>query len=116
MERLAEIIFTYTAYLSQAQREQVTEALVTKHPCLRDPVSFNGLYAWHDSLKYKLGNYRAKVRHLGIPELNVNCLNRKSDADTVPAKKLKKAKKSEVNYPEVFPPNPQGETDEKRRE
>ncbi|MEQ2183100.1 hypothetical protein GOODEAATRI_029130 [Goodea atripinnis] len=79
-----------------------------KHPCLRDPVSFNGLYSWHNSLKYKLRNYRTKVKHLGLPELNVNCLKRKSTADKTPAKKLKKAKKSEVNY---LPPHPQGETD-----
>ncbi|MED6259073.1 hypothetical protein ATANTOWER_016623 [Ataeniobius toweri] len=65
LDKLAETIFTYTAYPSQAQREQVAEALVMKHPCLRDPVSFNGLYSWHNSLKYKLGNYRAKVKHLG---------------------------------------------------
>ncbi|XP_052458835.1 uncharacterized protein LOC128017467 [Carassius gibelio] len=108
LDKLAESIFVYTAYPSSAQREQVAEALVMKHPCLRDPVSFNGLYSWHNSLKYKLGNFRAKVKHLGIPELNVNCLKRKSAADKTPAKNLKKAKKSEVNY---LPPHPQGETD-----
>ncbi|MED6266134.1 hypothetical protein CHARACLAT_032595 [Characodon lateralis] len=59
-------------------------------------------------LKYKLGNYRAKVKHLGLPELNVNCLKRKSTADKTPATNLKKAKKSEVNY---LPPHLQGETD-----
>ncbi|XP_016394878.1 uncharacterized protein LOC107729044 [Sinocyclocheilus rhinocerous] len=108
LDKLAESIFVYTAYPSSAQREQVAEALVMKHPCLRDPVSFNGLYSWHNSLKYKLGNYRAKVKHLGIPELNVNCLKRKLAADKTPAKNWKKAKKSEVNY---LPPHPQGETD-----
>ncbi|XP_029923227.1 uncharacterized protein LOC115370376 [Myripristis murdjan] len=109
LDKLAESIFVYTAYPSRAQREQVAEALVKKHPCLRDPVSFNGLYAWHNSLKYKLGNYRAKVKNLGLPELNVNCLKRKSATDKTPAKNLKKAKKSEVNY---LPPHPLGETDE----
>lgn len=108
LDKLAESIFVYTAYPSTAQREQVAEALVKKHPCLRDPVSFNGLYSWHNSLKYKLGNYRAKVRHLGIPELNVNSLKRKSAADKAPTKSLKKARKSEVNY---LPPHPLGETD-----
>nr|XP_046234062.1 uncharacterized protein LOC124053137 [Scatophagus argus] len=61
LDKLAASIFVYTAYPSQAQREQVAEALVAKHPSLRDPVSFNGLYSWHNSLKYKLGNYRAKI-------------------------------------------------------
>lgn len=108
LEKLAESIFVYTAYPSQTQREQVAEALETKHPCLRDPVSFNILHGWHNSLKYKLGNYRAKVRHLRLPELNVNCLKRKSAAGASAAKNLKKAKKSKVNY---FKPHPQGETD-----
>lgn len=44
LDKLAETIFVFTAYSSQAQREQVAEALVTKHPCLKDTVSFNGLY------------------------------------------------------------------------
>lgn len=48
------------------------------------------------------------MKHLGIPEINVNCLKRKLAADKTPAKKWKKAKKSEVNY---LPPHPQGETD-----
>ena len=109
LNKLAESIFVYTAYPSQAQREQVAEALIAKHPCLRDPVSFNGLYSWHNGLKYKLGNYRAKMRHLGLPELNVNILKRQSNEDGTMAKNLKRAKKSEVNY---LPPHPPGETDE----
>jgi len=108
LDKLVESIFIYTAYPSSAQREKVAEALVMKHPCLRDPVSANGLFSWQNSLKYKLGNFRAKVRHLGIPELNVNCLKKKSAADKTAGKNLKKAKKSEVNY---LPPHPQGETD-----
>ena len=107
LEKLAESIFVYTAYPSQAQREQVAVALIMKHPCLKDLVSFNGLYGWHDSLKYKMGNYRAKVKHLGLPELDVNTLKKKSAADRTPAKNVKKAKKSEVNY---LPPPLQGES------
>ncbi len=109
LDKLADSIFVYTAYPSRAQREQVAEALVMKHPCLRDPVSSNGIYGWQNSLKYKVGNFRAKVKHLGLPELNVNCRKRKSAADGPPTKSVKKAKKSEVNY---LPPHPQGETDE----
>nr|XP_046270005.1 uncharacterized protein LOC124072571 [Scatophagus argus] len=109
LDKLAASIFVYTAYPSQAQREQVAEALVAKHPSLRDPVSFNGLYSWHNSLKYKLGNYRAKVRHLGLPEVNVNSRKKKLAADSsTPCRHLKKATKSEVNY---LPPHSQGETD-----
>lgn len=77
-----------------------------KHPCLRDPVSSNGIYGWQNSLKYKIGNYRAKVKHLGLPELNVNCRKKNLTEDGSSTKILKKAKKSEVNY---LPPHPQGE-------
>ena len=38
LDKLAESIFVYIVYPSQTQREQVAEALVAKHPCLRDPV------------------------------------------------------------------------------
>ena len=40
LDKLADSIFVHTAYPSQAQRVQAAEALVAKHPCLRDPVSF----------------------------------------------------------------------------
>ncbi|XP_041846890.1 uncharacterized protein LOC121643508 [Melanotaenia boesemani] len=109
LDKLADSIFVYTAYPSRAQREKVAEALVMKHPCLRDPVSSNGIYGWQNSLKYKVGNFRAKVKHLGLPELNVNCRNRISTADEPPSKSLKRAKKSEVNY---LPPHPKSETEE----
>lgn len=95
LEKLADCIFIYTAYPSQAQREHVAEALVVKHPCVRDPVSFSGLYSWHNSWKYKLGNYRAKVRHLGLSEQNVTSRKRKSAADSfTPGGYLKKTKNS----------------------
>lgn len=62
-----------------------------KHPWLRDPVSSNGIYGWQNSLKYKIGNYRAKVKHLGLPELNVNCRKRNSTEDGSSTKILKKS-------------------------
>ena len=60
LEKLAESIFVYMPYPSNAEREQVAVALVAKNPCLRDPVSFNGLYSWHNSLKDMLGKLQGK--------------------------------------------------------
>lgn len=109
LECLAEAMFSYTYYPSDANRCSVAEALIKQHPCLKEPGSFNGLYGWQQSLKYKAGNYRSKLRLHGIPELSVNSLKHKSPEDQKPAKNVKKARKAEVNY---LPPHPEGETDD----
>lgn len=109
LECLAEAIFAYTPYPNDAQRCAVAEALIKEHPCLKEPGSFNGLYGWQQSLKYKAGNYRSKLRAHGVPELKINSLKHKSPEDKKPAKNVKKARKAEVNY---LPPHPEGETDE----
>ncbi|CAL9682047.1 unnamed protein product [Knipowitschia caucasica] len=104
---LAESIFQYTAYPSSAHLSQVAAALVLKHPCLHEPGSFNGCYGWIQRLKYKMGNFRSKLRGIGCPELTVNSLTRKRQHEQTAAKNVKKPKKAEVNY---LPPHPQGET------
>jgi len=104
---LAETIFEYAAYPSSAQLSQVAEALVKKHPCLKEPGSFNGCYGWIQRLKYKMNNFRSKLRGIGCPEIVVNSLKRKPSHEQAPAKNVKKPKKAEVNY---LPPHPQGET------
>ncbi|KAL7845982.1 hypothetical protein AOLI_G00241740 [Acnodon oligacanthus] len=35
----------------------------------RDPGSFSGYYDWEQSIKYKMANYRTKLRGFGVPEL-----------------------------------------------
>ncbi|KAL7845983.1 hypothetical protein AOLI_G00241750 [Acnodon oligacanthus] len=69
LEKLAETVYLYTAYPSSAQISDVAEALVEKYPCLRDPGSFSGYYDWEQSIKYKMANYRTKLRGFGVPEL-----------------------------------------------
>ncbi|XP_023128876.1 uncharacterized protein LOC111570377 [Amphiprion ocellaris] len=108
LERLAETMFSYTAYPNDPQRAAVAQALIEKHPCLREPGSFNGCYGWQQSLKYKCGNYRSKLKAHGNPELIINTLKHKQEGDRKPAKNVKKPRKSEVNY---LPPHPVGETD-----
>ena len=109
LERLAEAMFSYTAYPNDPQRAAVAQALIEKHPCLREPGSFNGFYGWQQSLKYKCGNYRSKLKAHGNPELMINTLKHKQDGDKKPAKNIKKPRKSEVNY---LPPHPAGQTDD----
>lgn len=108
LEKLAEEIFQYTAYPQNHQIDDVAEALVKKFPCLREP-SATGYYGWMISLKYKMANYRTKMRNIGCPEVTVNALKNKSNDECLPAKNIKKAKKAEVNY---CPSHPVGETDD----
>lgn len=61
LEKLSETIFCFTAYPTGVQILAVAEALVEKYPCLKEPGSFNGLYGWQQRIKYKMGNYRAKL-------------------------------------------------------
>lgn len=106
LEKLAESMFQYVAYPTNAHRADVAEALIRKHPCLKEPGSYNGSYGWQQRLKYKMGNYRSKLKKLGCPELEVNTLSKKRGHEK--AKNIKKPRKAEVNF---LPPHPQGETE-----
>lgn len=108
LEKLAEEIFQYTAYPQNCQIDDVAAALIKKFPCLKE-LSASGYYGWMISLKYKMANYRTKMRSIGCPEVTVNALKNKSRDECLPAKNVKKARKAEVNY---CPSNPVGETDE----
>lgn len=61
---LSQSIFTYTAYPTSLQVASVAETLVKKHPCLRDACSSSGFYSWLYSIKYKMGNFRSKLRNI----------------------------------------------------
>ncbi|XP_028296793.1 uncharacterized protein LOC114458581 [Gouania willdenowi] len=108
LEKLAEEIFLYTAYPQNYQIDDVAGALIKKFPCLKEQ-SATGYYSWMISLKYKMANYRTKMRIIGCPEVTVNALKNKSSDECLPAKNVKKPKKAEVNF---FPSHPAGETDE----
>lgn len=110
LEKLAETIFRYTAYPTGIQVMNVVEALAEKYPCLKEPGSFNGMYGWQQRIKYKMGNYRAKLRglQLACPELEVNSKKKRMNDEPRP-KGIKRPKKAEVNY---LPPFPVGETKE----
>lgn len=107
LEKLLEEIFLYTAYPQGYQIDEVAAALIKKFPCLQEP-SATGYYGWMISLKYKMANYRTKMRMIGCPEVTINSLKNKLN-DGHPAKNVKKPKKAEVNF---CPSHPVGETDE----
>lgn len=65
LEGLATEIIKYKAYSSSAEFDEVAEALIIKHPCLKEQGSVTGFYGWKISLKYKMANYRTKLRSIG---------------------------------------------------
>ncbi|XP_058631517.1 sterile alpha motif domain-containing protein 3-like [Onychostoma macrolepis] len=116
LEKLAQAIFTYTAYPSSLQIISAAEALIKAHPCLTDQGSFSGLYAWQMSIKYKMANYRTKLRGFGIPEVTCNALKHKHPDDRKSAKNVKKPRRAEVNYLPSYPVGEDEKTLEKERE
>lgn len=101
LDVLIEKMYSYDAYPSREQYDVVAQSLIKRHPCLREPGSAKGWYCWKFSLKFKMGNYRTKLRMAGCPELQVN------SRPSGPKRKLKKAKKNEVNF---LPALPEGTT------
>uniref|UniRef100_A0A3P9HSY4 PB1 domain-containing protein n=1 Tax=Oryzias latipes TaxID=8090 RepID=A0A3P9HSY4_ORYLA len=111
LDGLTQEMVKYKVYLSDREFEDVAEALILAHPCLKEPGSITGYGGWKISLKYKLANYRMKLRRLGCPEVTVNALSSKRDGRLSAAHAVKKPKKAEVNYCPSYPP---GETAEKQ--
>lgn len=109
LDGLAEEMVKYKVYPTDAEYDQVAATLIQKHPCLKERGSVTGYSGWKASLKYKLGNYRTKLRNLGCTEVTVNSVKHKPDGISSPAYRVKKPRKAEVNY---CPPHPQGETEE----
>lgn len=110
LEKLAEKIYSYKAYPNDADVSEVAEALTQKHPCLRQPDSFNESYGWKLRLKQKMSNYRTQLKSHGLAsEVMVNSFKHKSPEDTHPAKNIKKARRGEANH---YPSQPSSETPE----
>ncbi|KAF7707980.1 hypothetical protein HF521_017037, partial [Silurus meridionalis] len=108
LEKIAEAIFALKAYPQPEEIETVASALVLKHPCLTEPGKGKGFYGWKMSIKYKLGNYRSKLRSAGCHEVGIN---RKTGGGDGEDKKntMKRAKRGEVNY---LPDHPAGHSDD----
>ena len=110
LERLAETMYAFKAYPTKRDFEDVAKALVLKHPCLKESSSCSCYDGWKNSLKFKMGNYRTKMRQLGRLDVTVNGGKRgrySADGDH-PNKDIKKARKGEINF---LPEYPEGKDD-----
>ncbi|XP_051975368.1 sterile alpha motif domain-containing protein 3-like [Xyrauchen texanus] len=104
LERLAESMYSYTAYPTATQFESVAAALINKHPCLQEQGSTTRCCGWKNSLKHKMANYRTKRRQSGCLDVAVNAGKRGRHSAGQPAnKRIKKANKGEINYLPNFP-------------
>lgn len=106
LDKVAQAIFEIKSYPEKHELESVASALVLKYPCLKEPSSITGYDGWNTSIKYKLGNYRSKLREAGCNEVDIN-KKRKGDEDDSPFT-LKKPKRGEVNH---VPDHPQHHDD-----
>ncbi|XP_078025314.1 uncharacterized protein LOC117251126 [Epinephelus lanceolatus] len=107
LKKVAEEIYKYKPYPTDADFSDVAEALIKKHPCLSEPGSYNGCYGWKGRLKTKMGNYRTQLKGIGCAELLANSLKSKAPEDALPAKKVKRPRRGEANH---IPDIPTGET------
>ncbi|KAG7481543.1 hypothetical protein MATL_G00068030 [Megalops atlanticus] len=96
LEKLAETIYKFDAYPNEEWIHSVALALVSKHPCLKEPGSPDGCSGWKNSLKFKMGNFRTKLRKAGCLEVGIN--GGKQGALGMASKGLKRPKTYEVNY------------------
>lgn len=97
LDRIAQAVFEVKAYPDQDEIESVASALIESHPCLREPSSEKGYDGWKMSIKYKLGNYRAKLRQAGCTEVSINHKKRSCKGDGA-SPSLKRARRGEINH------------------
>ncbi|KAI4799870.1 hypothetical protein KUCAC02_016409, partial [Chaenocephalus aceratus] len=97
LDGLASEIIKFKVYPSSADFDDVALALIKKHPCLKEQGSVSGYYGWKISLKYKMANYRTRLRNIGCTELSINAMKEKRGTSQGP-NQVKKPRKAEVNY------------------
>ncbi|CAL9691165.1 unnamed protein product [Knipowitschia caucasica] len=116
LEGLASEIVTYKVYPSNLELDDVAQALILKFPCLKEQGSVTGFSGWKISLKYKMANYRTRLRNIGCPELSINSVKQKGDAAGKCPNQVKKPKRAEVNFCPEYPVGETKESLEKERE
>ncbi len=100
LEKLSETMYSFKAYPDKENFEEVAAALIKKHPCLTQPGSFKGWNGWYNSLRWKMGNYRSKLRRAGCLEVSINGGKRRGQQ---PQRNIKRPKRSEINFLPNFP-------------
>ncbi|XP_041868494.1 sterile alpha motif domain-containing protein 3-like [Melanotaenia boesemani] len=116
LQALASEIMKYTTgYPTSAQLDDVAEALIIKHPCLKEQGSVTGYYGWKISLKYKMGNYRTKLRSLGCQEMSINSIKNRKPGNSSSPNQVKKPRRAEVNFCPHYPAGEDKESLEQER-
>ncbi|XP_076879102.1 uncharacterized protein LOC143527703 [Brachyhypopomus gauderio] len=110
LETMGDEIYKLKAYPSSTQIGKAAEALVRKHPCLKEN-SDTGWEGWKNNLRHKLGNQRKKLAKAGIKDVAVNSGKRSRTNPKVaaPRANIKRPRRGEVNF---LPSYPSGETKE----
>ena len=109
LQKLTCAMYDYKAYPIESEFQAVAEALISKHPCLREAGSQSGFDGWRNSLMFKMGNYRTEIRKAGGEEVMINSGKRsRYRPDLPPARAaLKKPRRAEANF---LPNLPHSET------
>ncbi|XP_033989023.1 uncharacterized protein LOC117484706 [Trematomus bernacchii] len=117
LENLATKMHSFKAYPNDKEVSMVAEALVTKHPCLKEPGSQTGWCGWRNSLKFKMGNFRTKLSRAGFHEVAVNSgkRSRNNPDKQSPHTNIKRPKRAEVNFLPNFPLGEDGTSLERLR-
>lgn len=100
LEKLSETMYSFRAYPDKENFEEVAAALIKKHPCLTQPGSSKGWNGWYNSLRWKMGNYRSKLRRAGCLEVSINGGKRRGQQ---PQRNIKRPKMSGINFLPNFP-------------
>uniref|UniRef100_A0A3P9BV25 PB1 domain-containing protein n=1 Tax=Maylandia zebra TaxID=106582 RepID=A0A3P9BV25_9CICH len=111
LETMGEEIYKLKAYPSTTQIGKAAEALVRKHPCLKERNSDTGWEGWKNSLRYKMGDQKKKLAKAGIMDVAVNAgkRSRTNPDGASPRANIKRPRRGEVNF---LPSYPSGETRE----
>ncbi|XP_065813779.1 sterile alpha motif domain-containing protein 3-like isoform X2 [Labrus bergylta] len=117
LETLASKMHSFKAYTSDKDISVVAEALVTTHPCLKEPGTQTGWYGWKNSLKFKMGNFCTKLSRAGYSEVAVNSgkRSRNNPDKQSPHTDIKRPKRAEVNFLPNFPKGEDGSSLERQR-
>lgn len=112
LETLAETMYKYTAYPTEEHCKEVASALIAKHPCLKEAGSPTGYCGWKNSIKFKMGNFRTKMRRSGMADVTVNGSKRARDfPEGAPShSNIKRPKRSETNFLPNFPDGENADT------
>ncbi|KAK7921878.1 hypothetical protein WMY93_008780 [Mugilogobius chulae] len=103
LQKLSEEMYKYTAYPQDEHYTAVAKALVEKHPCLVEQGSRTGYSGWVNSLKFKMGNFRQKLKHCGMADVSCNTTRPREEDGTPQGRSIKRARRSETNFLPNFP-------------